>query len=86
MAKLNILDLRVIMEDYEVHISLYTNYCFLESVLLAAVGNAAKLTELFSGGFSAGVQKGELDLRSLEQTQVLAAKQSKCWHFGIIKT
>lgn len=84
-GKINMPNLRVIIEDYEVYISLHENCCFLESILPAAVKNAAIFTELFSADFSALVQKGELDLGSLEQTQVLSAKQSKCQHFVIIK-
>lgn len=57
-------DLRVTIEGYELCISLYENYCFLESIFLAVVENAAKLAELFSVDFSGIVQKGELDLVS----------------------
>lgn len=56
-----------------------------KSVLRAAVKNAAKPTEQFKVDFSALVQKGEVGFRSLEQTQVLSAKQSKCQHSVIIK-
>lgn len=57
-------DLRVTIEDCELCISIYENYCFLESIFPAVVENAAKLAELFSVGLSAVVQKGELDLVS----------------------
>lgn len=57
----------------------------VESVLPAAVKNAAKASEWFTVDSSALAQKGEVGLRSLEQTEVLSAKQSKCPHLVIIK-
>lgn len=57
----------------------------VKSILAAAVRNAAKATEWFTVDFSALAQKGEVGLRSLEQTEALSAKQSKCQHLVIIK-
>ena len=70
------------------HQRLWSIYVFLRVILEllpAVVKHAAKLTALFSVDFSALVQKGEHDLVSLEQTQVISAKQSKYQHFIIIK-
>lgn len=56
----------------------------VKSVLPAVVKNAAKPTERFTVDSSASAQKGEVGLRSLEQTEVLSAKQSKSQHLVII--